>query len=58
MTALLLIGLAALLIFLLGLLAGLGMETSASRTRGARQAAQQRRLNEMWRVLHGEQEPN
>lgn len=53
-----LIGLAVLLIFLLGFLAGLGVETGASRTRGARQAAQQRKLNEMWCVLHEQQEPN
>lgn len=58
MTPLVLIGSAVLLIFLLGFLVGLGVETGASRARGMRQAAQQRALNEMWCVLHEQQEPN
>jgi|GEM_PF-3916405 hypothetical protein len=52
------ISLAVLLIFLLGFLAGQGVETCSSMTRGKRQAAQQRKLNEMWRTLHGQQGPN
>jgi hypothetical protein len=55
-TPLLLIGLAVVLIFLLGFLAGLGVERGATIARGKRQAAQQRMLNEMWCTLREQQE--
>lgn len=58
MTSLLQIGLVTVLIFLLGFLTGLGVDTRTSVTRGKRQAARQRTLNEMWRVLHEQLEAN
>lgn len=58
MTPVLLIGLAVLLIFLLGVLAGLGVQTGAAIARARRQAAQQRELNEMWCFLRERQGPN
>lgn len=57
-TPLLQVGLAVLLIFLFGFLTGLGVDTRTSVTRGKRQAARQRTLNEMWCALHEQQETN
>ena len=51
MTSLLLILLGVLSIFLIGFLVGLAAETSASIARGARQAAERRKLNELWCAL-------
>ncbi len=53
MTPILLVGLAALLIFLLGFLAGQGVETHTSMSRGKRQAARQREINVLCRALQG-----
>lgn len=58
MTPVLLIGSAILLIFLLGFLTGVGVETCVTITRGTRQAAQQRMLNEMWCALREQQASN
>ncbi|MGH3694080.1 MAG: hypothetical protein ACRDRX_08885 [Pseudonocardiaceae bacterium] len=55
MTPVLLIGLTVLLIFLLGFLAGLGVQTRAAAARATRQAAQQRELNEMRCFLRARQ---
>jgi hypothetical protein len=52
MTPLMLVSLGVLLIFVLGVLTGQGIETRSSRTRGRRQAALQRELNEMRRATH------
>jgi hypothetical protein len=43
--------LAALLIFLIGVLTGSGMNTRAQDARDRRQAATQRRINDQWRAL-------
>jgi len=56
-TLLLLVGFVVLFVFLLGFLAGHGVETRISMTRGKRQAVMQHKLNEMCRALH-EQEAN
>lgn len=52
MTPLMLVGLAVLLIFVLGFMTGHGVETRASMTRGKRQAELQREINEMRRAEH------
>lgn len=55
MTPLVLVGIAALLIFLIGFMAGQGVETRTSMTRSNRLAARQRQLNEQCRALRDPQ---